>query len=243
MSFRQRRVTTNSHPEMCKRNEGPHRPSTGLSCPSLLQASPQEHGLAYKLHVPFVYAILPRRLQSLITRISFLARYLAPQWKKRYLVLLGSYLYKFVDNTSHTDPKGSPIPVDSIDAHLVELKQETVSPVQGLFIDTKSMPENCQAVLCVATFQKVQYFAVADREQATTWLNALSQAKQEAIQRTMGHAPVDSYPSHWSYYDRLGEGLCKQKERIRRRLHEASMREMEMIQVGDASSFPRGYFG
>jgi hypothetical protein len=75
----------------------------------------------------------------------------------------------------------------------------------------------------------------------------LRQARQEAITRSMGHADHQPYP--YQYYDGLAQSLVRSKDRIRRKMHESSMREMEMTRVGaggvagGAGPMPRGFFG
>ena len=59
----------------------------------------------------------------------------------------------------------------------------------------------------------------------------------------MGHAHQDSYPRSWAYFDTLGEGLRKQKDRIRRRMEEKSIGELEMSQLSEGGPVPRGYYG
>jgi hypothetical protein len=169
--------------------------------------------------------------------VSFL--FFAPKWERRYLVLLGSFLYKFADNLERQQPKGSPLPVDTIDVFLVE--QGDSRGFEGVFLDESSVPSGCKSVFCVSTFRKRFYYAVADREQALLWVNALLEAKQEAVRRSMGHAHEDSYPKSWEYYDRLGQSLRRQKDRIRQRMDEKNLQELEMSQLSDGGPLPRGY--
>lgn len=112
------------------------------------------------------------------------------------------------------------------------------------FIWDHHLPPGCSAVFTVSTFGKSQYFAVSTREEATTWINSLREARQAAITRSMGHASHVPYPKSWEYYDGLGTSLYRRKERIWKRLEESNMKQMEMNTVGDvAGSMPRGYYG
>ena len=77
----------------------------------------------------------------------------------------------------------------------------------------------------------------------SAWVNSLRQARQEAVTRSMGHAPADSYRKAWSYFDGLGKNLVKSKERIRRKMEEQGMREMEMSSLSPGGGLPRGIYG
>jgi hypothetical protein len=205
----------------------------------MLKASPQNHGTVLKLHVNLLYSVLPLFLQKLILRIPILSSsFLAPKWKQRYLILLGSYVYKF-SHKAMADPavfadktKGTPIPIESIHVHVLQGPNDTealnasdVTAATALSL----LPPEYTAVFVITTARKSNYYAVPCRSDATTWVNSLRQARQEAVTRRMGHAPADSYPQQsWSYFDKLGESLVKTNERIRQRLEQQGMREMEM---------------
>ena len=216
-----------------------HPSEVGLTVPKMLQALPQEHGYVMKLHMPQFYSILPRFLQKLICRIWFLS-FLAPKWQQRYLILLGSFMYKFMDDSSLSlPPKGSPIPVDSLDVNFLEGAALESDDVAGGI----ELPSGCSSVFVVSTFRKKQYFAVRDREQAMIWVNSLREARQEAITRSMGHAPDESYPKSWTYFDNRGRSLMQSRERIRTKLDQNSLREMEMSNLAEGGPVPRGYYG
>ena len=57
-------------------------------------ASPQHTGTVQKLHVSPLFTILPHLVQKLILTL-WCFKFLRPRWETRYLILLGSYLYKF----------------------------------------------------------------------------------------------------------------------------------------------------
>lgn len=212
--------------------------SAALSAPKLLKSSPQHHGEIMKLHVPTFYTMLPRFLQKMISRFWILS-FLAPKWKSRYMILLGSYLYKFVDpQSANAGPKGTPIPLETIDA---------VQVVEGPVLDNNDIaeallrtPPMYTTVVCVSTFRKRHYFAARSREEATLWVNSVQEARQEAIRRALGHAPKDSYPSEWCYFDRLGQSQLQSRERIRNRL---AQREVELTSLTDGGALPKGYYG
>jgi hypothetical protein len=234
--LRQRRTNSDQRPTTSMPSSSA---SGGLTRSSLLQALPQEHGSVSKLHVPLFYSLLPTTLQKLISRYWFLS-FLAPRFERRYLILLGSFLYKFSDNAEQQQPKGSPLPIDMIEVFPLEQKGNS-RDFEGVFLNESSMPSGCKSVFCVSTFRKRYYYAVTDREQALLWVNALLEAKQDAIRRSMGHAHEDSYPKSWEYYDRLGQSLRKQKDRIRQRMDEKNLQELEMSQLSDGGPLPRGY--
>ena len=74
------------------------------------------------------------------------------------------------------------------------------------------------------------------------WVRSLHEAKQEAITRNMGHAATVSYPSSWKYFDSLGKCLVKSKARVRERIEELRIKEMEMSEFS-GGPLPRGYHG
>jgi hypothetical protein len=75
------------------------------------------------------------------------------------------------------------------------------------------------------------------------WVRSLQEARQETITRNMGHASTMPYPRSWQYFDSLGKGLAKSKERIKQRLEDSRMREMEMTNFAEAGPLPSGYHG
>lgn len=205
---------------------------------SMQGASPQQTGTVQKLHVSSFYSILPSFLQMLIAKVWFLT-FLRPYWEERQLVLLGSYLYKFVGGKQQ--PKGTPVPVDSMDVFLVinnnNNKDDNIARMSN------NLPAGYTTMFCVSTLRKKYYYACTSREQALTWVNSLHEARQEAVRRSMGHAVKDSYPKSWLYFDSLGNSLVQQKYRIENRLQESSLRELEMSNLTEGGPVPRGYFG
>jgi hypothetical protein len=215
-------------------------PGSQLTAPKLLKASPQHEGYVMKLHVSPFYSLFPQCLQRLIARISLFS-FLAPSWERRYLILVGSFLYKFVDNSSNKGPKGSPFSLESIEVRLCT-DSTSVDDI-GLALDDLP-PAWTNGVFTVSTLRKKHYYAAATREQAQMWISALRDARHEAIKRSLGHAPADSYPKSWEYYDSLGKGERDRKDRIHAKMEEQSLREMEMVTLGGAGGpIPQGYYG
>jgi hypothetical protein len=216
----------------------------GLTVPQMLKASPQQHGLVMKLHVSPLYGFFPLFLQRLIARIWCLS-FLAPKWESRYLILLGSFLYKFTDNlslNSKDTPKGSPVPIETVDVEIIELSS-LAREYHPMAMALQKLPPGFTCVFSVSRLHKTHYYACQNREQATEWLNSLREARQEAITRRMGHAPDASFPKAWTNFDNLGRNLMKSKDRIRASMEENSRRELEMSNLTEGGPFPRGYHG
>mmetsp|Transcript_1019 Transcript_1019/g.1277 ORF Transcript_1019/g.1277 Transcript_1019/m.1277 type:complete len:216 (+) Transcript_1019:154-801(+) len=204
--------------------------ASGLSAPSLMQASPSLTSHVLKLHIPLMYSILPTFVSNLFGTI-FSSSFM-PSWKERYLIQLGGYFYRYKSDTS-SDPKGSPFSVDEIDIYAVN-DTETILP--GGIIT----PEG-YSIFCVSTLRKRQYYAISTEEDRNMWITTLQQARDEHIKRNMGHSDHVPYP--YDYYDRMAKSLSKTKTRIRERVQESNMRDMEVrsMMVGDTGVMPRGY--
>mmetsp|Transcript_18957 Transcript_18957/g.31418 ORF Transcript_18957/g.31418 Transcript_18957/m.31418 type:complete len:274 (+) Transcript_18957:143-964(+) len=227
----------------------------GLSAPSMLKASPSHTGPVLKLHVPIFYTLLPAFLQRFLSYCfqSSSSRnkqscWLTPSWKPRYLIQLGSYLYKFNDESSQA-PKGSPLFVQELEVYLMD----DLADVQGIddyhsLAPTSKTDNTNYTYICVATLRKRHYYAVPSNEEAHVWVNTLWQARQEAITRTMGHAK-HLPPYRYQYFDELAESLVQSKHRIRRKMQESTLREMELTTVGcmgggsTGGPMPRGIYG
>jgi hypothetical protein len=209
---------------------------SGLSAKSMIDSSPQQHGVVLKLHVPLLYSILPEFIQRIILSVSFLS-FLGPTWKQRYLIVCGSFLYKFKSQTSEV-PKGSPFELESIGANAVSSHVgASLAPELG------NLPPGFLAVFTVSTLRRLHYYAVADEEEALIWIRSINDARHETITRNMGHASGLPYPSTWRYFDSLGRGLLKSKERIRERLEHHNLRELEMSSFVEGGPTMRGYHG
>ena len=232
MSQIRQRVTTTTASNMGETDTFVREPGAGLSAKAMIDTSPQQHGVVLKLHVPIFYSVLPAFLQRIILSFSFLS-FLAPSWKQRYLILCGSFLYKFKDQASHA-PKGSPFEVSTLSVDKV---------TNQVFPELGSLPPGFSTVFSVSTLRRQHYYAVADYEEAMLWIRSIKETRHEAITRNMGHASNVPYPKSWSYFDSLGRGLVKSKERIKQRLEESNLREMEMTNFSDAGPMPRGYHG
>lgn len=233
--IRQRHNRSTASVSMDGEETDPFTPGAGLSASAMIDASPQHHGSVYKLHVPVFYSILPAFLQRIILSLSFLS-WLAPSWKKRHLILCGSYLYKFNDTNSSV-PKGSPFEVQRLTTDiLLASERELLLPEIG------ELPEKFESIFTVSTLRRRHYYAVYDNEEARLWLRSLHETRQEVITRNMGHASSASYPTSWKHFDSLGKNLVKSKDRIKGRLERSNRDGMEMITFTDGQ-IPRGFYG
>lgn len=233
-ALRQRHNQGNDADKSEEKEEFLPQQGSGLSAKTMIDSSPQHHSVVLKLHVPLLYSILPEILQNIILSISFLS-FLAPTWKQRYLILCGSFLYKFKDQTSEV-PKGSPFSLETVQVNAV--------PNQGAsLLELGRLPPGFLSVFSVSTLRRQHYYAVADSEESRVWMNSINEARQELITRNMGHARGVPYPSSWSYFDNLGKGLVKSKERVRQKMEDYSMREMEMSSFAEGGPMSRGYHG
>jgi hypothetical protein len=211
---------------------GVREPGTGLNAKQMIDSAPQQHGPVLKLHIPIFYSILPEFIKRIILSFSFLS-FLAPSWRQRYLILCGSFLYKFKDDTGVV-PKGAPFDVETL---------ATATADDQVVAEFASMPPGYTAIFCVSTLRRRHYYAVADQEESMIWVRSLLQARQETVTRNMGHASNIPYPKSWSYFDSLGKGLVRSKERVKERLENYKMREMEMTNFAEGGPLPGAYHG
>lgn len=202
--------------------------------------SPQLSGYVRKLHVHPVFALLPFFLQRIIARVWLLS-WLAPTWEERYLIILGSYLYKF-KNESSTSLSGSPAYLASMEVHSINRGSMRIQDSE-VSVALDKAPSGYSTLFVVSNGYKRQYYAAPSEEMARMWVTTLLQARQEAITRSMGHAAPESYPAAWDSFDRLGEDSLRRREKIRYKLQELSLRELEMSSLNESGPLPRGYYG
>uniref|UniRef100_A0A7S2A8X6 PH domain-containing protein n=1 Tax=Trieres chinensis TaxID=1514140 RepID=A0A7S2A8X6_TRICV len=211
------------------------RPSGSLSAKALLDSSPTQQGSVMKLHVPSIYVIAPTCLQRILSS-GWLPEFMSPYWTDRHMVLIGKFLYRF-ENEFSSEPKGAPVPVEAVEARCLSGEED----LDGMEFAFRNLPPGCNSVFIVSTFGKTQYFGVATKEECTTWVNSLRESRQAAITRSMGHSEHVPYPARWKYFDGLGTSLLKSKERIKKRLAETNVREMEMTSL-EGTYISRGHF-
>ena len=141
-------------------------------------------------------------------------------------------MYKFVHSEA-SDTKGSPFDVETIDVGVSSLS---------------SIPELCAtpigygALFSVKTLRRSHYYAVANRDEALVWVQSLMEARQMAVTKRMGHSSHVPYPREWSSFDIQGEKAVRTSERIKTRIENSRLSEMEMTAVV-GGPLPRGYYG
>mmetsp|Transcript_16510 Transcript_16510/g.35882 ORF Transcript_16510/g.35882 Transcript_16510/m.35882 type:complete len:246 (-) Transcript_16510:176-913(-) len=206
-----------------------------LSARALLAASPAHSSDVLKMHVPVLYTFLPASVQWMLSRCC--PRGWSPQWKRRHLIALGEYLYRFKDEGGST-PKGSPIPVATADARIISTDDGPgeFSDIGEINVVLNLLPAGYSAVFVVSSIGKTQYFAVENREEAMLWVNSLRQMRQDAITRNMGHSKDIPYPAEWKSFDASAKRLKDQKTRIKNKLEAINKKEQEMQSLGGASA-------
>mmetsp|Transcript_9915 Transcript_9915/g.14610 ORF Transcript_9915/g.14610 Transcript_9915/m.14610 type:complete len:233 (-) Transcript_9915:351-1049(-) len=206
---------------------------TDLSAPALIQAEPAQMGPVFKLDVPSIYNLMPNFLVNILRYISITL--FLPSWKPRYLIQLGGYLYRFESEKSSV-PKGSPLAVDDIIDIFGVDDLEMEANIAGAFHGTSKL-----YFFCVSTLRKRQYYAVSSsQEDADLWIRTLRQSQQEQITRKMGHADHVPYP--YEYIDTRARSLARSKSRIRNKVQEANIREIQGANEG-IGIMPRGFYG
>lgn len=160
-----------------------------LSCYELQQLGPEKCGFCEKKSNSYLPYILPC---------------FYPKWKRRFLVLVGNYLYRF-ESEDGERPKGIPIPIDSV---VVKVLEEEGS------------------VFELSTIRKSYLFRVESLALAREWANAITQRKFQSIKENMGHAPVKSEVKR---VNQLGFKLFDQKMRAERGNGEVNMNYNPML--------------
>jgi hypothetical protein len=220
-----------------------------LTLAVLLKAEPSHHGHVLKLHIPPIFLFLPAFLERILVSSWFCkwfpCSYLfIPRWKRRYLVLLGNYVYRFDDDNETDEPKGSPTPVDSIQTRITHTSQsiQYVSEDADMATVIKAtMPIGYKGCFVIESGDgKCRYFATATAIDATTWVNSLTSGSKESITRQMGHASHIPYPASWKVIDNLGKDLYARKERIKNKMRSVENSDFESSSMG---TLPKGYFG
>lgn len=197
-----------------------------LSAPNLLAVSPIHSSPVMKIHIPAIYSFLPATIQWILMRCC--PKNWTPRWKRRYLIAVGEYIYRFKDEND-VSPKGSPIPVIMADVRIVS--NENVVD-DDLPFALEILPVGYQAVFEISSIGKTQYFAVENREEASLWVNTLRQMRQDAISRSMGHTHGNPYPTKWKALDTSAKRLKDKKTRIKSKLEEMNRKEQEMQSLG-----------
>jgi hypothetical protein len=231
------------------------QPGDALAASTLLQSNPTHAGQAYKLDIPFFYVLLPTMIQRFLRYIPFAGKLgLIPSWKKRYLIQIGNYVYRYqingkVNNGSNVNNvapsitkkmklKGSPIPLQTIQC---EKNQNTTIGVKSnssndeIISYAREVPSTCHGFFSITSNGQTRYYAVSTPEEASVWIQSLREGRQGAIERSMGH-DRRPYPESWKYIDLMGKAKVQKNERIRKRIDRDRMKEVEMMEFMGGSS-------
>ena len=90
------------------------------------------------------------------------------QWKQRYFVIIGNYLFRF-DSENGEKPKGIPIPLDSSKISILNIEEFTFE---------------------VWMIRKLYTFKASSKDECRKWVRLLNDRKAEAIRENLGHAPL-----------------------------------------------------
>jgi len=104
-----------------------------------------------------------------------------PVYKRRFFVLRGGYLFRYVDEHGST-PKGLPIPVEDSTVH------QQVSASDAPNVDE----DNTSTIIILRTLRKEYILRARNITERDHWIRQLRSAKQWAIKARMGHVAVSS---------------------------------------------------
>ena len=137
----------------------------------VLDIGSNEINSAHKLTTDNLIRQNPSKVGYLLKKnTSILARVLPclfSQWKSRYFVLIGNFLFRFSSEESDR-PKGAPIPLDSIRVNIVD----------NFYIE-------------LTMIRKVYVIRASTAKEATEWVKAIHERKYTAVKETMGHVALD----------------------------------------------------
>ena len=227
----------------------PAQPGDALTASFLLKSNPSHYGQVMKLNIPLLYSLSPTWLQRIF---RYCPSPLRPTWKKRYMIQIGKYLYRFkidgAENGNGPNPemkiKGTPIPLETI---LIKPVNKTL--FGGLQIDRnefialpQDLPSFCDGYFSMTSSGETRYYAVSSKEDANTWTNSIRQGRQANIEKKMNHDRAP-YPESWKYIDRMGEERVERNGRIKKSMKVDERREMEMMQFMDGDGgVGRGHY-
>jgi len=229
---------SSTHPHISQ----PAQPGNALAASYLLKSSPTHHGQVMKLNVPLLYAMAPTWLQRILRTCPSPFR---PSWKKRYMIQIGKYIYRYQINgsTSHQSKmklKGTPISIDTVQSkplHLTTYGLQTVNN-QEIIAFAQDLPSSCSGYFSITTSGETRYYAVSSTEDANTWINSLRQGRQSNIELTLGH-DKRPYPESWRYIDAIGEQRVNKNGRIKEIMKGSERKEMEMMEFMDGGATNR----
>eukprot|EP01041_Mallomonas_annulata_P009848 gene9848-20485_t len=120
--------------------------------------------------------------------LSWMCPYCIKPWKRRYFILIGNFLFRY-SSTESDNPKGVPIPVDSVTVSL------------------------CLDDLCfeISTLRKSYILRATSADECKSWMNEIRKRKQLSIKEGLGHLPTNS---NIEFVNRIGMKLFD--DRLRR---------------------------
>ena len=237
--------TTNSATRVSHR---PPQPGNALAASTLFKSNPTHHGQVMKLNVPMIYSLSPTWFQRILRTCP---SYFRPSWKKRYMIQIGKYMYRYkisgaASDQSNMELKGTPVSLDTAQSKPLHLTTYglQVANDQEVIAFAADLPSICSGYFSITSAGETRHYAVATKEEATTWINSIRQGRQANIELTMGH-DKRPYPESWRYIDAMGDERVKRHGRVKNLMVGTERREMEMMEFmdGGMNSGNRGHFG
>ena len=134
---------------------------------------------------PIKHGWMDKKRSSIISTLFFCC---INQWKKRYFILIGNFIFRYASPRSEK-PKGAPIPLDAATISIGD---------DGTTIE-------------IFTIRKFYVFRASSHEQCMSWINEIQKRKQVAIKEGLGHIPIKS---NIEFVNRVGANMID--ERLRR---------------------------
>ena len=114
----------------------------------------------------------------------------------------------------------------------------------GYFTITSSSSSSSSSLSSSTT--TTSYYATTSQLDTHTWINTLTNTKQEYITKSMGHSKIPVCDKV-KYVNRIADNMIRKRDRIRERIRKREMEEVELMYLygggGNGGSISRGYFG
>jgi hypothetical protein len=228
------------------------RKSDALAASNLLKSNPTHSGQVLKLDVPLFYSLLPTWFQRIL---RYLPSPFRPSWKRRYMIQIGKYLYRYqidanpgireVSERSKMNLKGTPILLSTSQTSSLIQTTYGLQPAnqEEVIAYASDLPPFCSGFFSITSDGETRYYAVSTAEEANTWVNSLRQGRQSNIELSMGH-DKRPYPENWRYIDTMGDERVQRNKRVKDLIRTTERREIERMEYFDGgASASRGYFG
>ena len=228
------------------------RKADALAASNLLKSNPSHIGQVMKLDLPLFYSIMPSWVQRIL---RYLPSPFRLSWKKRYMIQIGKYLYRYqidsdvgihgMSEGSKMKLKGTPILLSTLDAK--PLVQTTyglqTANHDDIIAFASDLPPFCSGFFSITSDGETRYYAVSSVEEANTWIHSLRQGRQANIELSMGH-DKRPYPESWRYIDAMGEERFRRNRRVKDLIKNSERREIEILETMDGGfSANRGHLG